>query len=336
MFGGPYDTCLLNLDSLDRRIDEVMDRTPAAEAGTFIFHVRNLVKSLAELLSEDVSVIDPDGKVTNEFFFGQAFRQYDLEFLGDTVGRVSQELGRVEPARAEASLRALTSYLQAWVDFIVPTAFGDLDEAIEGTSSRVIYTDRLRQLHEGNQSLRRIGKFEQQARQAMQNLKLAAGEGGNERMAQTFESRGHTEAANASKWNNLVMALVGLGILLPLGAIWLEGNFLPQLTGWTAIITKALIAVPLLGLATYSGRISAQHRRMSQHMFTLTAQLDSVRAFTEDLPDASKDKIITALGMRAFSEPGVATPDGAVGIPPEQVMPALEKALDAVKDYRKA
>jgi hypothetical protein len=71
-------------------------------------------------------------------------------------------------------------------------------------------------------------------------------------------------------------------------------------------------------------------------MSMLTAQIDSVKAYVAGLPEPVQPEIIVALGMRAFSEPGIGSGDaGAVGIPPEQVLPLLEKAIEAIKEVRK-
>jgi hypothetical protein len=93
--------------------------------------------------------------------------------------------------------------------------------------------------------------------------------------------------------------------------------------------------LPLFALATYIGRISAQHRRMSQHTKNLTAQIDSVKAYVSTLPEATQQDIVASLGERAFSAPAVAGNDGAVGIPPEQILPTLEKAVEALEEMRK-
>jgi hypothetical protein len=119
-------------------------------------------------------------------------------------------------------------------------------------------------------------------------------------------------------------------------AISLEDHFLGHLAAISSIVVKLLIGLPLFALATYCGRISAQHRQLSQHMRTLTAQIDSVKAYVAGLPEPVQQEIIVALGRRAFSEPGIASGDaGTVGIPPEQVLPLLEKAIEAIKEVRK-
>jgi hypothetical protein len=66
-----------------------------------------------------------------------------------------------------------------------------------------------------------------------------------------------------------------------------------------------------------------------------TAQIDSVKAYVAGLPEPVQQEIIVALGRRAFSEPGIANGEaGTVGIPPEQVLPVLEKAIDAIEERR--
>ncbi len=132
-----------------------------------------------------------------------------------------------------------------------------------------------------------------------------------------------------------VMLFVFLGITLPLSAIWAEGHFLTELTGATAVLTKALIAIPLLAMATYCGRISAQHRKTGQHLRMLTAQVDSVRAYVDGLPTEIRNEILLVLGRHTYSEPGVVSgSEGSVGIPPEQIMPTIDKLLEAVKQTR--
>jgi hypothetical protein len=181
-----------------------------------------------------------------------------------------------------------------------------------------------------------MNALERQAVTTVENLKTAAGEGGKERLAQTFETRGKEEAKSAAHWNWLVMVFVFLGIALPLVAISLEDHFLGQLTGTYGVVIKALIGLPMFALATYAGRISAQHRKMGQHMKTLTAQIDSVKAYVAGLPSDDERQLIMTLGTRAFSEPGVAGKgEGVVGIPPEDILPALEKAVHAIKESRK-
>jgi hypothetical protein len=333
-FGEPYTSCVMALHTLEERIVETKEQ-PGITLSPFIHHVENLVKSVERIMREEVTVVEPSGLVVNNFYFGQVCRPYDLQFLRDTVDRVSEQL-KARPQEMDASLSVLTPYLQTWVDFIIPSALSDLDEASEKSSALVIPSLGLRQMYGSQQSLRRLGSLESEAEAAVRNLKTAAGEGGQERLAQTFIELGDAEDRSASNWNMLVMLFVALGVALPLIAISLQDHFLGQLTGTNGVVIKALIGLPLFALATYSGRISAQHRRLSQHMKTLTAQIDSVKAYVAGLPESVQLEIVAGLGRRAFSEPGIAGADvGTVGIAPEQVVQALEKAIDAIKEIRK-
>jgi hypothetical protein len=330
----PFNRCVQSLHSLEFRIEKVKE-TSRRTLSPFIQHVDNLVRNGVEpILREEITVVQPDGQVST-FYFGQVFRPYDLDFLRDTVTKVVEDLGS-RPDAADASLRVLTPYLQTWVDFIIPSALGDLDAASEKATATVAFSPKLRQMYRDQESIRRLSSLERQAEAAVRNLKTAAGEGGKERLAQTFDDRGKAEAKSASNWNILVILFVALGIGLPLVAISLEDHFLGQLSEPYGVAIKALIGLPLFALATYSGRISAQHRHLSHHMRVLTAQIDSVKAYVAALPEPVQQEIIIALGKRAFSEPGITSAQaGTVGIPPEQILPSLEKAIDAIKEIRK-
>jgi hypothetical protein len=142
--------------------------------------------------------------------------------------------------------------------------------------------------------------------------------------------------AQLQHWNYLVMLFVALGIALPLAFIFLEFRYLGQTPSTTRILLRALIGLPMFALATYSGRISAQHRRLSQHMKVLVAQIYSVKAYVTGLDEQVQQEVIAALGKRAFSDPGVAgTQEGTVGVPPKDVVDILEKAAKAIKGIRK-
>ncbi|MFV8163731.1 hypothetical protein ACNQVK_16850 [Mycobacterium sp. 134] len=294
-------------------------------------HADNLVVGLGALLNEEVAFPRPGTEDTYRLHLGQLVRPYDLDFLKKAAERTSAELLAERPS--PANLELLTFYLQAWVDFIVPSALGDL-EVLGGSNDRITSSPRIQSMLRDNERLRRIGSLERQAESAVHNIKVAAGEGGKERLAQTFDARGKAEDASASNWNKLVMLFVSLGMGLPLLAISLDQHFLGQLPGTYGVVIKALIGLPMFALATYSGRISAQHRRMAQHMKTLTAQIDSVKAYVATLPQQTQQDIIAALGRRAFSEPGVASSEGTVGLPPEQILPTMEKLVEAVKNVR--
>jgi hypothetical protein len=213
----PFNSCVEALHALEFRIEEVKE-TRRTKLSPFIHHVDNLVRNGVEpVLREEVTVVQPDGQLST-FYFGQVFRPYDLQFLRDTVRGVVEDLGS-RPEAADASLSVLTPYLQTWADFIIPSALGDLDAASEKAAATIAFSPRLRQMYRDQEYFRRLSSLERQAEATVRNLKTAAGEGGKERLAQTFDDRGTAEAKSASNWNKLVMLFVALGIGLPLTAI---------------------------------------------------------------------------------------------------------------------
>lgn len=329
----PFENAISALVGLNGALNSPESQIQRGDVSWHV-HAVNLVTSVEVLLNEEVVFPRPGTGEQLRLHLGQLVRPYDLEFLTRLAERTSTELFAERPS--QANLEALTIYLQTWVDFIIPSALGDLEVLAGGTDRIVAVSNpRIQLMLRDNERLRRIGSLERQAEVAVQNIKVAAGEGGKERLAQTFEARGEAEDTSASNWNKLVMFFVALGIGLPLVAISLDQHFLGQLPGTYGVIIKALISLPMFALATYSGRISAQHRRMAQHMKTLTAQIDSVKAYTAALPPETQQDIIATLGRRAFSEPGVTGSEGVVGIPPGEILPTLERVLDAIKAIRK-
>lgn len=89
----------------------------------------------------------------------------------------------------------------------------------------------------------------------------------------TFGESSMFTHAQFQHWNYLVMLFVALGTALPLALIFLEFRYLGQTPSTISILLRALIGLPMFALATFSGRISAQHRRLSQHMKVLVAQI---------------------------------------------------------------
>jgi hypothetical protein len=329
-----FENCSRALVTLTSKID--LYRGPETPNALFapLVHAQNLALSIWRLLSDELVQL-VGGGTKAIFQFGQLFRPYDLDFLARSVDAVTEQLEK-DPDNAPSGLWVLVAYLQSWVDFVVPSVLAEVSAGNENSEYQISLPPALVQMEKASDSLRRLSNLERQAEATVENLKTAAGEGGKERLAQTFEVRGKEEAKSAAHWNWLVMTFVLLGIALPLVAISLEDHFLGHLTGTYGIVIKALIAVPMFALATYCGRISAQHRKIAQHMKTLTAQIDSVKAYVAALPSDDERQLIMTLGMRAFSEPGVAgRSEGVVGVPPEDVLPALEKAVQTIKELRK-
>ncbi len=330
-----FDSFIEAIDQVEYRLTELSITTEIPDRDrSWVLHILNLVQGISSLLSEDFAVGNETGSGgdhSGQYRFGQMVRAYDLDFFRDASLRVVEELN-VRPSSTGPMLVVLVPYLQLWVDFVIPSALGDLDSL--NTDREVTPSVALESRLRNYEQLRRISNLEREAVQTVQNLKQAANEGGKERLAQTFEARGEAEAVSAQNWNRLVMLFVALGIGLPLGAIAAQDHFLGQLTGTYGVVVKGLIGLPLFALATYCGRISALHRKTSQHMKTLTTQIDSVRAYVETLPPATQQEIIAGLGRRAFSEPGLPAVDGSVGIPPEQILPTLDRAIEALKQVR--
>ncbi|SCX32926.1 hypothetical protein [Mycolicibacterium fluoranthenivorans] len=289
------------------------------------------IETLTTMLNEIASFIDihrtAEGLATR---VGRLVAPDRIEALTSQIDETASAY-KIDFDLGQRTIVSLARLVYSWIDSEIPELLHQYDLSL---ALRDI------QLDVGPMSAQALARYrneqvaglQRQAFKTVENLKEAAGEGGRERLAQTFETRGKEEATSASDWNKLVMVFVTLGIVLPLVAISLGDHFLGQLSDTYALVVKALIGLPMFFMATYAGRISAQHRKLSQHMKTLTAQIDSVRAYAEPLSPDQRQDLIATLGKRAFSEPGVTTPgEGSVGMPPEDIRPILEKAIEALK-----
>jgi hypothetical protein len=256
-----------------------------------------------------------------------------LRQVADMIGPTEEPTEDIAGSHVHKTMQELTAYLNSWNTTAIGQALDDVAEAQREDSGAVSASENLETALSAR-LVQRLEALEDRAQQSVENLQQATREGGKTRLSETFAELAVEEADSAALWNKGVLVFVVLGIALPLSAIWLEDRILSELTGLTSLITKALIAVPLLAMATYCGRISAQHRKMAQHLRMLTAQVNSVRAFVDGFPDQVQHEIIAVLGRNAYSDPGIGGAEGAVGIPPEQVMPAIEKLAQSVKDAR--
>lgn len=337
-----FAACIGALNELARNIVAASSIQLPNDVRAQCVHAENLANSIADILTSRIELAIPTsnpkdilGSAQIDVEVGRFMRAYDLDFLRDAAVNSSSSL-KNRPRDAGPTLHVLVPLLQTWVDFIIPSSLDDLEARAREHHIAMLLPHRAQSQLDAYQRERRVSSLERQAEETFENLRQAAGEGAKERLAQTFEFRAREETRSASSWNKLVMLFVALGIVLPLIAISFGAHFLGQLTGMYGVTVKALIGLPMFALATYSGRISAQHRAMAQHMKLLVAQIDSVKAYVAPLATETQQDIIAALGRRAFSDPeSERSTAGTVGIPPEDILPVLEKALETIKQIRK-
>ncbi len=286
---------------------------------------------VAKLLREEVELERPEMRgSTVRVKFGQFVEPRYLEELATVLAQVPLNYADMATATYLSHLDAVNGALSDF-DSATSQAITDLGAAMANLDSSIGLSDRLARMIT-QESVRRAVQGSNQVTEIRRDVSDKGSDEGVARLSSRFSDRANEEEESAKKWNRLVMVFVFLGMFLPFAAIPLDQLLLGDLEQSYSFILKAFVSLPMFALATYSGRISAQHRRMGQHMRTLVAQLDSVKLYTADLSDEVKEDLRAAMGKRAFSEPGVLGPDGSVGIPPDQL---LDKVLQVVKEVRK-
>ncbi|WP_163723137.1 hypothetical protein [Mycolicibacterium psychrotolerans] len=138
------------------------------------------------------------------------------------------------------------------------------------------------------------------------------------------------------RWTLSVFVFVLIGVLTPFIAINVDIEALKQLTELSGLLIKVSSSLPFFGLAAYSGHIAAQHRETSRHLTILNAQIKSVRAYSNELPDSNRLELMTALGHRAFADPGFVSKDkGNVTLVPDGATDFLKQLRGLIADTKK-
>jgi hypothetical protein len=133
-------------------------------------------------------------------------------------------------------------------------------------------------------ALKRIETAERQATSAAESAKKAAGAAGDAALSGHFESYASKEYLRSYLY-------LGGGIFSLLGAlagaaVVLWGDSISGL-GWRGAL-KALVSLPILGLAYYLSRESSAHSEAARRAHEIEVRLQTIEAFTEVMPEAQR------------------------------------------------
>ncbi|WP_162938654.1 hypothetical protein [Mycobacterium kyogaense] len=325
------DALLAALNELDKRLELIRTIDMPASVVVLIENIRTRIAHLANTLNEQIVLGGVNNAKPAEIRLGHLVDRKELDSLREIAG-VIQPNPEIPASRILDNMRQLMGHINSWEDSAVGQALDDLAELQDSEPGALTISDDLRQAILGRRGAQRIRRLEERAQRSVENISGAAREVGKALLSTTFDQLAKAEAKRASHWNTLVMLFVGIAALLSVAGVWLNEVDIIDINGVTGLLQKALVVVPFLALATYAGRISAQHRKVAQYLWLLGVQVDSVRGFIDGLPQRVQDEVILVLGRRAYSEPGVANSmDGSVGVPPEQLGPIIEKAIEAAR-----
>lgn len=184
--------------------------------------------------------------------------------------------------------------------------------------------------------LRRLDLIEAAAKKKVDSIGGITTAGGQKTLSEAFDNTKVNANWGAWAWTLGVFASVAAGIGLPLWALSKETALLAALPDLAGVILKVAVGLPLFALAAYCGHVAAQHRDTARHMNILSAQLNSVHAYSNELPDDKRLELLMLLGKRAFSDPNLLVHDkGKVTLLPEDVTELLKKLADMVAANQK-
>ncbi|ABM14399.1 hypothetical protein [Mycolicibacterium vanbaalenii] len=332
VMGEAYERLQKNLSEFSERAATTDDGTEAQQIDT----VRDEIVNLMELLNDSVvvapDVYQKDGTI--QFHLGQIVRTSALDNLtGITKARVDRI--------SQPGDKSLIDELNEFAGVVAGFKNAEIDTAIQALEDLDATDNRARVSLGVNAKARavdrraaRVGEIETLAEKQLRNINVAAQGVGAQRLAKDFEDGSKREARRAAWWTFAVFACVTIGVGLPVAILSMDTRLLAQLTGDTGLLIKALIGLPLFGVAGYCARIASQHRKTASHLGLLTTQMDSVNAYVADLPDEYRHQLIMILGRRAFSNPELQlhTDEGSSNLMSEDVISVLGKAVDAARE----
>lgn len=300
----------------------------AAEEATAFF------SSLEAELRQPVAITEPgDNQEPIQGMFGYLLPPHALDELTDALQARAGTLS--SPVQSdEVVLDQLASAphdIGTWKEKYYPAALDGLTDIQAhgytvdvGTGSIATVLSK-RQAH-------RVAMGVQAVEAAAGQAKAATGEAGTDVIGATFKTTATDEAKQAKRWTWAVFALVLLGAATTLTLVVAENDLLASVsTGW-ALVFKALVGLPLYGLAAYCAGVAGGHRALARHFLILSVQLRSVGAYVEPMSDEQRSELRMILGRQAFSTPASAdTSSPRLNPGTAELTTLLGRALDIAK-----
>ncbi|MDO3127976.1 hypothetical protein P5V43_12765 [Mycobacteroides abscessus subsp. bolletii] len=303
------------------RIQAIADRVSARDSyrAASLREVAVKVRSIRDLLNEELSVDLPDRSFA--FLFGKLVAPRELSSLRSQSEITQSYIGTSTDSKVIAHIRDFGDFLSDW-------RVNALNPAAEYLRSAIVAIEKVR----GSTNLPpKVMDLitESAVRRLNQNVALsdrATTAAGQQGLAKAFVEASEKSKNGAIAWTIGVFACVAAGIGLPIWALSIDGPILAHMTGSPGIVARILIGLPTLALAAYCGHIAAQHRETARHMDILTAQLNSVGAYSNELPDEKRLELLMLLGKRTFSDPGFVLRDkGNLTYVPDDTLELLKK-----------
>jgi hypothetical protein len=248
------------------------------------------------------------------FAFGQIVTPEEINALRSQAEITSAHIRTSYADSVNIShIRAFGDFLGSWKIAALWPVADLIDRTVDMVTSPVVVNELLSEA-----SYARITNIEASAKQRLSEIEQVTSKAGQGGLAAAFMDTRNEARRGARYWTCAVFICVLLGIAGPVYALSLDIEALRQLTGLAGLLIKALAGLPFFALAAFSGHVAAQHRETARHLTILTAQIKSVQAYSNELPDQQRLDLMFILGKRAFSDPGFMLLDkGNVAVVPE-------------------
>ncbi len=290
-----------------------------------------VLEFLGELRTDLVDPVEfhPPRSAEIKFRLGHLIPTKELASLTDALqlrweGRAHDLAARVEQRKS------IPDSFTTWRDAQYPAVLDQLAD-VQANGIQVVASPRTQQAL-FSRLAQRLARNVQESEAGKKAVQEAAGETGQEVIGQTFGTAADTEAASAKWWTAAVVVLVLLGLAGTLAVVHFENDLLGSLDGGWGLIFKALVGLPLYGLAAYCAHVAGEHRTLARHFRILAVQLRAVGAYIEPLLEDQRSELRMILGRQAFSSPTPADA-GRDSLNPAQaeLTALLGKALDLIK-----
>jgi hypothetical protein len=267
---------------------------------------------LATLLDEGITIFvlsDPASPEIN-FGLGHLVEVQALQDLKDHCSQLKAAIAQ-QPSQGQTFTQTIArffDYIRSWRLEVLDRALSDIAAVqLLPNTYRILLQTTVQQVLLERQT-RRINQLEQDAQKTLAYMRRAAGEVATASIAATFKTSAQSEHNRTRLWTAGTFVAAAVGVAL---SIWAfnRGATFAHYEGWPAFAVKVLIGLPFYAAAAYSARIAAGHRDLYRHLFILVAQLDSVFAYTEDLPADQQRELTMLLGQRAFGNPQASAAD---------------------------
>lgn len=184
---------------------------------------------------------------------------------------------------------------------------------------------------------RRMEAMERNAAELLRSIKRQTTEVGETGLANAFRASGKESSKAAGFWSFGVFACVAAGIGFPIWALHVDLDAFRAVSAFSAVVVRVAVGLPMFALAAYCGHIAAQHRETARHMVILSAQLESIANFSNELPEDERLELRMLMGKRTFSDPGLILRDkGKVGASAEDLVELTKKVAEIMSAAAKS